>query len=232
VRRPEGGNRSRAAVSFAGTTWEEAFLKRVQTQDFLSTRDEAYSVQCEARESVWWKRLLDVQAPYRWNLQRLQPGFTLDLGCGNGRSLRNLKGHGVGIDHNPRSVQVARAVGFQAFTPEEFEQSLFNVSESFDSILLSHVAEHMTEEEAIRLLKAHLHLLKPQGKVILFCPQEAGFRSDPTHVQFMDFDALRRISEAAGLVPEREYSFPLPRRCGRFFRYNEFVSVSRKPLAP
>lgn len=192
------------------------------------TRDEAYSLLREAHEAVWWKRLLRVQAPYRWHLRRLRPGFTLDIGCGNGRSLANLDGNGVGVDHNPRSVRVARRAGFEAFLPGELAASGFAVPGRFESLLLSHVVEHMTEVEAVALLRDYLHLLAPGGRVILFCPQEAGHRTDPTHVQFMDFAALRRIVLAAGLTPEREYSHPFPRFVGRFLRYNEFVCIARK----
>ena len=192
------------------------------------TTDYEYSERLLREEVVWWKRLLDVQLPYRWNLRRLNLGFTLDLGCGLGRNLRNLNGNGVGIDHNPRSVEIARSRGLRAFTPEEFLESEFNRLESFDSILLSHVAEHMLENDVVVLLGDHTPLLKRRGLVVLITPQECGYRSDPTHVQFMDFASLRRITSETGLLFVREFSFPFPRVIGRVFRYNEFVCVCRK----
>lgn len=195
-----------------------------------STRDESYTSRLLAGERVWWRRLLDVQAPYRWNLRRLDPGFTLDVGCGIGRNLLHLEGRGVGIDHNPASVEVARKRGLQAFTPEEFERSAFNSPERFDSLLLSHVVEHMTREQAVALLRRYASCLKSGGKVILIAPQESGFRSDPTHVEFADFEALRQIARESGLIPGREYSFPFSPSFGRIFRHNEFVSISRKPF--
>ena len=195
----------------------------------LSTQDPEYSERLLREESVWWKSILDVQLPYRWNLRRLNLGFTLDLGCGLGRNLINLKENGIGIDHNPNSVEVARSRGLLAFTPEEFRKSEFDRSGRFDSILFSHVAEHMLEQDAIAVLESHIYLLKTQGRVILITPQERGFKRDPTHVQFMDFDRLKNISRAAGLVFLREYSFPFPRFFGLVFTYNEFVSISKKP---
>ena len=195
----------------------------------LSTQDPEYSERLLREESVWWKSILDVQLPYRWNLRRLNLGFTLDLGCGLGRNLINLKENGIGIDHNPNSVEVARSRGLLAFTPEEFRKSEFDRSGRFDSILFSHVAEHMLEQDAIAVLASHIYLLKTQGRVILITPQERGFKRDPTHVQFMDFDRLKNISRAAGLVFLREYSFPFPRFFGLVFTYNEFVSISKKP---
>lgn len=195
----------------------------------LDTRQREYAQRLQQQESVWWKRWLDVQAPYRWHIRRLKPGFVLDIGCGLGRHLAHLGGHGVGIDHNPHSVAAARARGLEAFTPEEFRQSPFHAPERFDSLLVSHVLEHVTRQEAVALLRAHLPLLKTGGRVILICPQEAGYRSDPSHVEFVDFAALRAIEADAGLVHVKAYSFPFPRWTGRFFRHNEFVCVGKKP---
>jgi 2-polyprenyl-3-methyl-5-hydroxy-6-metoxy-1,4-benzoquinol methylase len=195
------------------------------------TRHQQYSERLISKESIWWKRLLDVQAPYRWNLRRLNLGFTLDVGCGLGRNLAHLDGNGVGIDHNATSVEVAKSRGLLAYLPEEFEQTEHNKAGRFDSILIAHVLEHMTEPQAGELLGRYVPLLKAGGRAVLITPQERGFKSDPTHVEFLDFSGLRRIAEAAGLVPERAYSFPFPRPVGKVFTHNEFVSTSTKPLA-
>ncbi len=155
-------------------------------------------------------------------------GFTLDIGCGLGRNLIHLDGNGVGIDHNPHSVEVARSRGLQVFTPDEFQRSAFNVPASFDSILLSHVVEHMAKGEAVELLASYLYLLKAEGQVVIIAPQERGYRSDETHVQFMDFQTLKEIARSAGLDTVKQYSFPFPRVFGRIFKYNEFVSINKK----
>ena len=48
-----------------------------------------------------WKRILDVQAPYRWNLRRLLgTRRTLDVGCGIGRNLVNLPVGSVGVSRH------------------------------------------------------------------------------------------------------------------------------------
>ncbi|WP_036477033.1 bifunctional 2-polyprenyl-6-hydroxyphenol methylase/3-demethylubiquinol 3-O-methyltransferase UbiG [Myxosarcina sp. GI1] len=193
-----------------------------------NTREQKYTNFLLEKQTVSWKSLVDVQAPYRWNLQRLKPGLTLDLGCGIGRNLINLKGKGVGIDHNLNSVRVARNLGFTAFTPEEFFNSTTKTSQKFDSLLLSHVAEHMKQNEAIELLEKYLTFLKPKGKLIVMTPQEAGYKSDPTHIEFMNFPKLRNIANQIGFKVFKEYSFPFPRVMGHCFIYNEFISVSYK----
>jgi 2-polyprenyl-3-methyl-5-hydroxy-6-metoxy-1,4-benzoquinol methylase len=200
--------------------------KRMERPD---TQNDQYTRRLVSKEGVWWKRLLDVQAPYRWNLQRLNLGFTLDIGCGLGRNLLHINGNGVGVDHNQSSVEIARSHGLKAFVTDEFDKSEFNKQDTFDAMLIAHVVEHMTIQEAVALLARYLPLLKPNGTVVLITPQERGFSSDPTHVEFMDFEALRKIHLQVGLEPLREYSFPFPRSAGRFFTYNEFVSLSRRP---
>lgn len=195
-----------------------------------ATRGEDYAQRLIRLQMAPWKRWLGVQAPFRWNLDRLQPGFTLVVGCGIGRDLLNLRGRGVGVDTNEHCVRTARGRGFLAFTPEEFRQSAeFNCPGRFDSLLLAHVVEHMRQEQAAALVQDYATLVRPGGGLILIAPQEAGFRSDATHVELMDFPRLERIAGAAGFVPERSFSFPLPRWAGRWFTYNEFVVVARKP---
>ncbi len=193
------------------------------------TRDAGYAARLLSLETVWWKRWFDVQAPYRWNLRRLRPGFVLDVGCGLGRNLAHLGGQGVGVDHNPHSVEIARARGFRAFTPDEFERCEFRRPATFDTLLFAHVAEHMSLEQAVDLLAGYLPWVKESGRAILISPQEAGHRSDPTHVEFMDFARLDALALGAGLRPTRRFSFPLPRLFGRVFRHNEFVVVCDKP---
>ena len=195
-----------------------------------ATRSTDYADRLVRLQTARWKQRLDVQAPFRWNLKRLKPGFLLDVGCGIGRNLLHFPTQGVGVDTNEECVRVARARGLTAFTPAEFHHSSeYNRPGRFDSILFAHVAEHMTEAQVVTLLQEYATLLRTGGQLILITPQEAGFKSDATHVEFMDFPRLNRISERLGLVPDRAFSFPFPRWAGRLFTYNEFVVVSRKP---
>ena len=130
---------------------------------------------------------------------------------------------------NEHCVRAAKARGLTAFTPGEFRRSAeYNRPGRFDAILLAHVAEHMTEDQVVVLLQEYEALLRPGGKLILISPQEAGFRSDRTHVQLMDFARLARISRRLGCELEQSFSFPFPRWVGRLFTYNEFVVVGRK----
>lgn len=193
------------------------------------TSSEAYAQRLRACSGPRWKQLLHVQAPYRWNLRRLEPGFTLDVGCGIGRNLAHLDGHGVGVDHNPAAVAEARRRGLNAFTPDDFFAGEHAATDRYDTMLMAHVIEHMRGDEAAELVARYLPFVRAGGRAIFICPQEAGFRSDPSHVEFADFASLHRLCAGAGLQVTKSYSFPFPRVVGRWFRYNEFVVVAAKP---
>lgn len=192
------------------------------------TESHEYAQRLERLEGAWWKRALDVQRPYRWNLRRLQPGFVLDVGCGIGRNLSHLDGLGVGVDHNPASVATCRERGLTACTADEFAGSDYARPGAFDSLLCSHVVEHMTAAEARGLIAAYLPYVKDTGRVILITPQERGFASDATHVEFADFAYLEALAAASGLRVDTRRSFPFPRVVGKVFTYNEFVVVARR----
>ena len=193
-----------------------------------ATSGQDYADRLVRLETKGWKRVLDVQRPYRWNLKRQELGRTLDVGCGIGRNLAALSADSLGVDHNAQSVEVARQRGYQAVTTEQFNADPPPAA-SFDSMLLAHVVEHMTEEEARQLLLAYLPYLKPGGRVMLICPQRRGYRTDATHVQFFDLPALRRLATSVGLVVTRQYSFPLPELAGSVFPYNEYCLLAARP---
>ncbi len=167
------------------------------------------------------------QLPYRAHIAALQLGDVLDLGCGIGRNLAHNGGRGVGIDHNPTSIAIARARGLAAFTPQEFAQSQ-HARRAFDAILCAHVAEHMERAAFVAFARPYLASLVPGGRFVLITPQRRGFASDPTHVEFIDFSGQRSICEDLGLHVARSYSFPFPLAAGNIFAYNEFVSIAHK----
>jgi SAM-dependent methyltransferase len=200
-----------------------------QKMPAFSTAQPAYARRLRRLQGAWWKRIVPVQAPYRRHMRRLKLGRVLDIGCGTGRNLGHLGGAGIGIDHNASLVETARARGLEAYTPDEFGVSVHAQPAVFDSLLYSHILEHMAFAEAGQLLKEYVPFLRPGGRVVVITPQERGYTSDPTHIEFMDFDKVRRLAESAGLRVIQAYSFPLPRWVGKVFPYNEFVVIARLP---
>jgi SAM-dependent methyltransferase len=202
-----------------------------------ATADSDYADRLERLTHKRWKVILDVQRPYRWNLKRLNPGKTLDVGCGVGRHLIHLPHGSVGIDFNESSVSKVRSSGYDAYTPEEFfsDEKYGNEQPAFDSILLSHVLEHLTLDESRDALSTYLPYLKEGGRVIVMCPQEKGYATPPqghtkgeAHVTFLDSIDIQEILKRFGLEIDAAYSFPFPRRMGKIFRHNETVVVGKK----
>lgn len=188
----------------------------------MRTEEAAYTI--HLTNQVWWKRLIDVQFPYRCHLLSLHLGRVLEIGCGVGRNLINLD-MGVGIDHNPTSVNVAKQRGLIAYTPDEFLRSEYAKPKGFETLLVAHVLEHMTAAEAKGLLSTYMPYLVNHGRLVIITPQEAGFASDTTHITMMDHRLVAQILEASGAKVSAQYSFPFPRIVGRVFKYNEFVSI-------
>ncbi len=192
-----------------------------------STRGADYTGRLTRLEQARWKRLLHVQAPYRWHIRRLLNGReTLDVGCGIGRNLEHLAPHGVGVDHNEHSIDVCRRRGLTAFTPGEFANSAYAQPNRFSAMLVAHVIEHMTRAAAVELLCEYHEYLAAGARVVLICPQERGFASDATHIQFADFNGLTEICDAIGLRVSQRSSFPFARPIGKVFAHNQFVVVA------
>ena len=194
----------------------------------FDTKNQAYERRLTKLQNMSWKKFLNVQAPYRWNIRRIAKGTTLDIGCGLGRNLSHLGGNGVGIDHSEYCLAQARLKGLKVFAPDEFLRWTDKNKILFDNLLFAHVVEHMSLDEAEALLNTYGKFLKEDGRIILITPQQAGYASDPTHITYFDFDKLTELAKNSGYIKEKDYSFPFPRIFGKLFLYNESISIWKK----
>jgi 2-polyprenyl-3-methyl-5-hydroxy-6-metoxy-1,4-benzoquinol methylase len=151
-------------------------------------------------------------------------GRTLDIGSGIGRTLTWLT-DSVGVDHNGHSINRAREQGLICFVNKDFHKSKYALNGYFDSLIFVHVLEHLTKSQADSLLSEFRKYLKPFGKLVIICPQEKGFKSDKTHVTFLNFDSLNEYGRKHQFDLVNKESFPFPRILGKIFRGNEFISV-------
>jgi hypothetical protein len=200
--------------------------------DYNNTNSEEYFEEIQANTQVGWKKLLPVQLPYTLNLKMQNLGKVLEIGAGLGRNQRVLKSS-VGVEHNVLSVEYCRRKGFDVFLPEEFESNFKerrNQNAVFDSLLISHVLEHIEYENQVSTLARYLPYLKANAKIMLITPQEVGHHATKSHITWTDFHRLEQVIKEASREFEitRKYSFPFPRFVGRVFEYNEFVVVARR----
>ena len=178
------------------------------------TTSAAYTRRLAARSGARWKRVLDVQAPYRWNLRRLLgERRTLDVGCGIGRNLAHLPAGSVGVDHNATSVQVCRDAGLRRVHRRRVPRA-GGPARSSAGCWPRTWSSTCPRAGPPRVLAPYAPFLEPDAVVVLICPQERGFASDPTHTVFVDQAALAALAGELGLRVQRQYSFPLPRRAG------------------
>jgi SAM-dependent methyltransferase len=192
-----------------------------------STQEISYAKRLDACQRVWWKRLLNVQLPYCLFLRGLKLGFTLEVGCGIGRNLAHLKGRAIGVDHNERSVDLARQRGYRAYVPSVFSVDCAELQGRFDSLLLSHILEHMTPAESVALIRSYLDWVKPSGNIVVITPCWRGYRADQTHVTFLRHEGIEAILTECGLLVERSTCFHFVEWVGTFFKYNEYVMIAR-----
>jgi 2-polyprenyl-3-methyl-5-hydroxy-6-metoxy-1,4-benzoquinol methylase len=193
----------------------------------METSSDDYTKRLVRLSSKKWKALLRVQEPYRRKLLSYDTGKTLDIGCGIGRLLVNLPKGSIGVDHNVDSIKHCKSLGLKAYTTEEFFLHVQSL-ESFDTILLAHLLEHLSPVKQRTIFSDYLKYLRPGGKVVIITPQEAGYKSDETHVNFTDIENIREILEDFDLRLVKSSSFPFPRFFGKFFIHNEFHVVGIK----
>jgi 2-polyprenyl-3-methyl-5-hydroxy-6-metoxy-1,4-benzoquinol methylase len=175
-----------------------------------------------------WKRILRAHYPYMKSIQKQKLGKSLDIGCGIGRVLTWLPEGSVGIDHNETSINLCKTRGLTAFTVLEFHEAVSRKEidyGSFDSLVMTHLLEHLEIDQQKSIFEEYLRYLKPGGKIFIVTPQEMGFKSDHTHITFTDLTATKKLLEVFGIKIISQQSFPLPRFFGRIFKYNEFHTL-------
>jgi 2-polyprenyl-3-methyl-5-hydroxy-6-metoxy-1,4-benzoquinol methylase len=128
----------------------------------------------------------------------------LDLGCGNGRLLYNLKQKGYtnlrGVDTSQEQIDAAHKMGVKETCCRPISDFLKDIQDaSLDVVFLISVLEHMEKPEVLSLLDKITALLKPDGLLIIHVPNAGGifglrvFYSDFTHCWAYTEKSLRQL---------------------------------------
>jgi methionine biosynthesis protein MetW len=114
---------------------------------------------------------------YQMKIPSQYSGKVLDIGCGDGKLLSNLKNTGwetYGVEISDLAVEFARKkYGLNIFEGVA-EDAMFE-DEFFDVIILSHVLEHLPDPKAT--LKEINRILKPNGLLIISIPNVNSFEA-------------------------------------------------------
>lgn len=123
----------------------------------------------------WWRMFLyPFSIPLAHFPDRVVGGAILDVGCGSGNFLAELKGLGwqaYGIDPSPIAVRVASGRGFTEVRQGHVESADYPDA-FFDAVTMFHVFEHVPNPRPV--LEGMRRILKPGGTLIIGVPH---FRS-------------------------------------------------------
>jgi len=134
-------------------------------------------------------------------------GRLLDIGCNEGRTLKNYARNGFqaeGTELNETAAAIARRAGFAVFTGP---LDGFTPSAPYDVAVLSNVLEHSLDPKA--MLLAARRLLNDDGEVWISCPNSQSWLRPvfgrrwinwhvPFHITHFSSSALRRLLEESG----------------------------------
>jgi SAM-dependent methyltransferase len=157
----------------------------------------------------------------------LRPGRVLEIGCGDGALLAELRSRGFagggdlrGLEVSEEAARLARDRGLEV---DVFDGERLPAGDgSFDLAVLSHVLEHVPDP--VPLLR---EAARVAGTVIVEVPLEANLSgrraskragsAEIGHLQALDRSAVRAMVQHARLDPRHELLDPLPREVHTFF---------------
>lgn len=137
-------------------------------------------------------------------LNKLLEARTLDIGCGVGDFLE-FRPDTIGVDINKRCVAWCKEKGMNVKHMKidilPFED------ESFDSIMLDNVLEHINNPDP--LLKEVYRVLKKQGKLVVGVPGILGYKYDDDHKTFYSKNDLVSKIGNSGFINQKIFGMPL-----------------------
>ena len=166
------------------------------------------------------------------NLAAFVPFFrdcqqVLDLGCGTGPFLENLRAvgiQGVGVDADSLAAEQAAASGLRVIRSDVL-QFLKDSNDSFDGVFCSHLVEHLPFDALVELVEGIARCLSPEGVLVMAFPNPESldmqlfhFWVDPQHVRFYHPRLIRAML--------RHYGLEVEQSTFRNWRTGEFLAQS------
>lgn len=153
----------------------------------------------------------------------VQPGAVVEIGCGDGALLAELRARGFGVswrgfDVDPGAVAAAVGRGIEA---ELYDGAAVPLGEC-DLVVMSHVLEHVADpsallREAARLAPWVLVEVPLEANASARRPSKREISDGIGHVQALDRDGTRALVEGAGLRIAGDLLDPLGRDVIGFF---------------
>jgi SAM-dependent methyltransferase len=137
-------------------------------------------------------------------ISRLLKGRLLDVGCGIGDMLA-FRPNSVGVDVNKLNIDFCLRRGLEV-RPMPFDVLPFE-DQSFDSILLDNVLEHIIDPYP--LLKEIKRVMRSDGVLVIGVPGLRGQLCDDDHKVYYDEASLISLAEMMGFEIDCSLYMPL-----------------------
>jgi len=143
----------------------------------------------------------------------------LDIGVGNGRTLRAFKLFGYencyGVDIAKDLIEEAKKKGLPCEHVKDTNSFLDSNKGAYSLVFLSHVIEHVSKHEAVIFLQKIKESLSADGVLVIVTPSVqnifyVGPFWDFTHVNFFTERSLYQLCEASGFKNIKLYSEKIP----------------------
>jgi O-antigen chain-terminating methyltransferase len=145
----------------------------------------------------------------------------LDIGCGSGYFLKMMKQNnigGYGIDLNEDLVAYCQKMGINAIKIDALSHLQSIENKSLDGIFINQVAEHLSIDNLIKLLKSSYEKLQYGSYIIITIPNILSmlvstnlYYLDPTHQRQLHPEVLKFLLNSCGFrdIQEKYYQ-PIP----------------------
>ena len=146
---------------------------------------------------------------YRDAIRFMPNGKGLDIGCGNGKFIRDMNSLGwqfEGVEFNPIAVDICRTAGLKVFHGD-LHTAAFKAN-SFDLVSARHVIEHILDPT--NFMRESARILKKGGRLVIKTPNSIAlgrqyfgmhwFENDvPRHLILFSPANLKMLAERFGL---------------------------------
>ncbi len=139
-------------------------------------------------------------AKIRWELVKYTRGRVLDVGCGMYKAFP----HFIGVDNCADTRLFGHPIKPDIFVPDACDLGLF-ATEQFDALFSSHLLEHIPEKDLVRCLREWLRVVKVDGYLILYLPDETLYpkvgeqHANPDHKWNVSYtgviDLMKKVAE-------------------------------------
>ncbi|MBI4652313.1 class I SAM-dependent methyltransferase [Candidatus Desantisbacteria bacterium] len=166
---------------------------------------------------------IDYASPYHWNIDRsdlnggveyfgyielvankckeLASKKILDVGCGDGKAtdvIQKITNADVtGIDISDRAIAFAQLLSAK---PAFKNINIFDIEDSFDTVIMIEVLEHLEADMALKFLKKIYQIMKDSGSLIITVPSNLFPMLHPGHVRHFNKNDLEKVLNSSGFI--------------------------------